>query len=318
MKHFLKLIRIENLVLFAFMQLIIKYGFLNQIHFKDALGAQQSLVLWQSLSNFQYILLVSATLFILAGGYIINAIFDVDTDNINKPSEVVIDKHISEKTAYNLYFIFTCLGVGIGFYLSRVINKPAFATLFIICAALLYIYSNGLKQIPILGNVIVAIVAGLSIINISFFNILPAIYSGNEFFMKTLVSILTDYAIFIFLLQFAIEIIKTIANEKGDAAFGISTVATYFGIKKAKIIGMISLLIFISYLTYYLLENLAHNLYAVGYFILFIIAPLVVVIIKLFKYKQTKEYVLLINILKLVQITTILSLLIILISMQYA
>ena len=95
----------------------------------------------------------------------------------------------------------------------------------------------------------------ISFINISFFNILPAIYSGNEFFMKTLVSILTDYAIFIFLLQFAIEIIKTIANEKGDAAFGISTVSTYFGIKKAKIIGMISLLIFISYLTYYLVLN---------------------------------------------------------------
>ncbi len=318
MKHFLKLIRIENLVLFAFLQFIIKYGFLNQIHFKDALGAQQSLVLWQSLSNFQYILLVSATLFILAGGYIINAIFDVDSDNINKPSEVVIDKHISEKTAYNLYFIFTCLGVGIGFYLSRVINKPAFATIFVICAALLYIYSNGLKQIPVLGNIIVAIVAGLSIINISFFNILPAIYSGNEFFMKTLVSILTDYAIFIFLLQFAIEIIKTIANEKGDAAFGISTVATYFGIKKAKIIGMTSLLIFISYLTYYLVENLVHNLYAVGYFTLFVIAPLLVVAVKLFQFEQTKEYILLVKILKTVQITTILSLLIILISMQYA
>ena len=318
MKHFLKLIRIENLVLFAFLQFIIKYGFLNQIHFKDALGAQQSLVLWQSLSNFQYILLVSATLFILAGGYIINAIFDVDSDNINKPSEVVIDKHISEKTAYNLYFIFTCLGVGIGFYLSRVINKPAFATIFVICAALLYIYSNGLKQIPVLGNIIVAIIAGLSIINISFFNILPVIYSGNEFFMKTLVSILTDYAIFIFLLQFAIEIIKTIANEKGDAAFGISTVATYFGIKKAKIIGMISLLIFISYLTYYLVENLAHNLYAVGYFTLFVIAPLLVVAVKLFQFEQTKEYILLVKILKTVQITTILSLLIILISMQYA
>ena len=66
MKHFLKLIRIENLVLFAFMQIIIKYGFLNHIHFKDALGAPQSLVLWQSLSNFQYVLLVFATLFILS------------------------------------------------------------------------------------------------------------------------------------------------------------------------------------------------------------------------------------------------------------
>ena len=318
MKHFLKLIRIENLVLFAFMQLIIKYGFLNHVHFKDALGAPQSLVLWQSLSNFQYILLVSATLFILAGGYVINAIFDVDTDYINKPSEVVIGTHISEKTAYNLYFILTCLGVGIGFYLSRVINKPAFATLFIICAALLYIYSNGLKQIPILGNVIVAVVAGLSIINICFFNILPAIYSGNEFFMKTLVSILTDYAIFIFLLQFAIEIIKTIANEKGDATFGISTVATSFGIKKAKIIGMTSLVLFICYLTYYLIENLAYNLYALSYFTLFVIMPLVFIAIKLFQFKQTKEYALLVNILKIVQITTIVSLLIILISMQYA
>ena len=318
MKHFLKLIRIENLVLFAFIQLVIKYGFLNHIHFKDALGAPQSLVLWQSLSNFQYVLLVFATLFILAGGYIINAIFDVDTDNINKPNEVVIGTHISEKTAYNLYFIFTCLGVGIGFYLSRVINKPAFATIFVICAALLYIYSNGLKQIPVLGNAIVALVAALSIVIISLFNIFPAIYGGNEFFMKTLVSILTDYAIFIFLLQFTIEIIKTIANEKGDASYGISTVATSFGIKYSKIIGTASLVLFISYLTYYLVENLAHNLYAVGYFILFIIAPVVFIGIKLFQYELNKEYLLVIRILKIVQITTMLSLLIILISMQYA
>jgi 4-hydroxybenzoate polyprenyltransferase len=318
MNHFFKLIRLENLVLFAFMQLIIKYGFLNHIHFKDALGAPQSLLLWQSLSNFQYVLLVSATLFILAGGHIINAIFDVDTDNINKPNDVVIGTHISEKTAYNLYFIVTCLGVGIGFYLSRVINKPVFATVFIICAALLYIYSNGLKQIPILGNLIVAFVAALSIVNISFFNILPAIYGGNEFFMKTLVSIITDYAIFIFLLQFTIEIIKTIVNEKGDATYGISTVAISFGIKNAKIIATASLVLFIGYLTYYLVENLARNIYAVGYFILFIIAPLLFVAIKLYQYQLKKEYVLLVNILKIVQTTTILSFIVILISIQYA
>ena len=81
---------------------------------------------------------------------------------------------------------------------------------------------------------------------------------------------------------------------------------------------MTSLLIFISYLTYYLVENLAHNLYAIGYFTLFIITPLMVVAIKLFQFEQTKEYILLVKILKTVQITTILSLLIILISMQYA
>jgi 4-hydroxybenzoate polyprenyltransferase len=120
------------------------------------------------------------------------------------------------------------------------------------------------------------------------------------------------------LLQFAIEIIKTIANEKGDAAYGISTVATSFGIKYSKIIGSASLVLFISYLTYYLIENLAHNLYAVGYFILFIIAPVVFIGIKLFQYEKSKSYMLVVKILKVVQITTILSLLIILISMQYA
>jgi hypothetical protein len=81
---------------------------------------------------------------------------------------------------------------------------------------------------------------------------------------------------------------------------------------------MTSLIIFISYLTYYLVENLAHNLYALGYFTLFVITPLLVVALKLFQFEQAKEYVLLVNILKIVQITTILSLLIILISMQHA
>ena len=70
---------------------------------------------------------------------------------------------------------------------------------------------------------------------------------------------------------------------------------------------MISLLIFISYLTYYLVENLAHNLYAIGYFTLFIITPLMVIAIKLFQFEQPKEHILLVNILKIVQITFRLS-----------
>lgn len=318
MKHYLKLIRIENLILVAFMQLIIKYGFFNFIHFKDALGAQQSLILWQSLSDFQYILLVFVTLCIMAGGYIINNIFDVETDTINKPQNVVVGNYISEKNAYNLYFILTCVGVGLGFYLSRVINKPAFATIFVICAALLYIYSNGLKQIPILGNAIIGILASLSILIIGFFNIMPAIYSGNEFFMKTLLAILNDYAIFAFILHFAREIIKTIEDYEGDKAYEITTVATSFGIKTAKIITATSLIILIGYLVYYIKVNLSHNLYTVAYFIIFMIAPLLFVTIKIFQADKKDDFSFLSKSLKIVMLTTILSLVVILISMQYA
>ena len=81
----------------AFMQLIVKYGFLNHINFSDSMGAQQSLKFWQSLADWQYVLMVFATMCIMAGGYIINNIFDRDIDMVNKPENVVVGTYISEK-----------------------------------------------------------------------------------------------------------------------------------------------------------------------------------------------------------------------------
>ena len=62
---YLKLIRYQNLLLLAFMQLLFRYGFLK---------FQNNIVL--SLSDWQYGLLVLATILIAAAGYIINDIFD--------------------------------------------------------------------------------------------------------------------------------------------------------------------------------------------------------------------------------------------------
>ena len=130
MIHFFKLIRYQNLLMLAFMQLIFRYGFLK----------------WQnvplSLADWQYGLLVLATVLIAAGGYVINDIFDQDTDSENKPSKVIVGNKISESLAYNLYVGLTIAGVGIGFYLSNVILKPGFATLFILIASLLYLYAT--------------------------------------------------------------------------------------------------------------------------------------------------------------------------------
>ena len=100
---YLKLIRYQNLLMLAFMQLIFRYGFTNQ----------QNIGL--SLAHWQYVLLVLSTVCIAAGGFIINDIFDVETDTQNKPNEVIIGKSISESLAYNLYGGFTIIGVGIGF-----------------------------------------------------------------------------------------------------------------------------------------------------------------------------------------------------------
>nr|HMQ45329.1 UbiA family prenyltransferase [Mariniflexile sp.] len=125
--NFLNLIRWKNLLLIATVQLLIKYALL------EPFGVQTAL------SSLGISLLMLATLCIAAAGYIINDIFDVETDSINKPEKLIVGKSISEKTAYNLFFIFNMVGVGVGYYVSHLVNKDAFFSLFVIISVLLYV-----------------------------------------------------------------------------------------------------------------------------------------------------------------------------------
>lgn len=295
MKNFLKLIRIEQLTFIALVQLILKYTFLDYATV-------------QALANWQYALLVVASLCIAAGGFIINDIFDVEVDAINRPNQVYIGTYFSEKTAYNWYFGLNIVGVGIGFYLSRVVERPSYAAIFIICSALYYVYSNGLKQIPIIGNGIVALLMAINLLVIGFFNLFPTVYKGNEALIMNLFSIIVDYAIMIFLLFFAQEILKTIKNKEGDSQFELTTVATTFGIKKALLLISSLILILLAFIVYYLITNLAYMPYVIGYFILLMIAPLLFFILRSFQANTQRDFILLEKILKVVSVITMLSL----------
>ncbi|HMI06823.1 MAG TPA: UbiA family prenyltransferase, partial [Flavobacterium sp.] len=139
MKDFFKLIRYQNLLMLALMQFVIRYGFLKRLGIP------------LSLTHLQYALLVLSTVLIAAAGYVINDVFDQQTDAKNKPLKVIVGKTISEAKAYNIYAILNISGVAIGFYLSNVIEKPGFAAVFIVIAATLYLYANSLKQMMIVG-----------------------------------------------------------------------------------------------------------------------------------------------------------------------
>lgn len=180
----LNLIRYKNLLMLAFMQLIFRYGFLKLQNIDLALA------------DWQYGLLVLSTVLIAAGGYVINDIFDQETDRINKSDKVIVGKSISEAKAYNLYAFLNISGVAIGFYLSNVIMRPNFAALFVLIAATLYIYATSLKQMLLLGNIIVALLLSLSVIFIGIFDIFPATDATNQKVMASLFSILLDYSIF--------------------------------------------------------------------------------------------------------------------------
>ena len=136
------------------MQLIFRYGFLKL----------QNIPL--ALIDWQYILLILSTVCLSAGGAIINAIFQQDSDSENKPDFQVVGKFISENNAYNLYAAFTFIGVSIGFYLSNLIQKPNFAILFILIASTLYFYGSSMKNSVLLGNIIIAFVSSIYVIMI--------------------------------------------------------------------------------------------------------------------------------------------------------
>ena len=303
---YLKLIRFQNLLMLAFMQLVFRYLFLAQSYVDLAL------------TDFNYILLIFATVCIAAGGYVINNIMDQDTDEIAKPQNRVVGVSVTETVAYNWYIGLTIVGVGIGFYLSNVIYKPTFASMFILVATLLYMYATSFKQIPVLGNVVVALMLSTSIIIIGLFDILPAIDADNRFRMKEAFDILMHYAIFAFIINLIREIVKDMEDMDGDYQSGINTLPITIGVQKTKIIVGVLTVISIGILAYYVNSYLFELDYVVYYAMILIVGPLIYFGVKLLNASTKKEFHHLSLVLKIILFFGILSVAVIVYNLKLA
>ncbi|MFV8323831.1 geranylgeranylglycerol-phosphate geranylgeranyltransferase [Flavobacterium sp. LB3P21] len=302
---FLKLIRYQNLLMLAFMQLIFRYVFFK---FQDIPLA---------LADWQYVLLVLSTILIAAGGYVINNVFDQNTDTINKPNNVIVGKTISETNAYNLYIGLTVTGVAIGFYLSNVILKPGFASIFILIAATLYLYATSLKQMMIIGNIIVALLLSFSVVIIGIFDLFPTIHEGNQQQMGIVFSILLDYALFTFFLNFMREIVKDIEDVDGDYNQGINTLPIAIGKSRtSKIVFGLSFLP-ILFMLYYINKYLLDLVFTTVYLLLFVVGPLLYFTVKIWTAKSKKEFHTLSMLLKWILLFGILSIIVISLNIKY-
>lgn len=289
------------------MQLLFRYAFLKQ----------QEVPL--ALSDWQYGLLILSTALLAAAGYVINNIYDVGTDSINKPNDVVVGKGITETAAYNIYIGLNISGVAIGFILSNIIMRPTFASLFILIASLLYFYATTLKQIMILGNFVVALLLAVSVLIIGVFDLFPATTAENQAQMASLFSILIDYALFAFMINFIREIVKDIEDVNGDYNMGMNTLPVAIGVSRAAKIALgFAIIAFILsglYCNTYFMQN---KLYiAVFYAFATVLAPLLYFIVKIFSAKSQKDFHHLSSILKLILFFGILSILVIAFNIKY-
>lgn len=278
MLNYLKLIRVQNLIFIALTMFLIKYGLFEP--FGVAI----------TLNLFGFSLLVLAVVSVAASGYVINDIFDVPADLKNKPTRTYINKNISEKAAYRLFFALNIIGVGLGFYLSNMIGRPGFSAFFIFGSAILYLYNSQLQQTILVGNILVSLIVGLIPVGVGLYDLLPAITPGNQQTQSTIFSILIDYSIFAFLINLLREIVKDQQDIDGDYNAGYKTLPIVFGKNRTNKILFVGALIPLGFLIYYIYQYLFENISAVIYTLLLLVGPLLFFLINIWSVEKKSEY----------------------------
>ncbi|WP_264509603.1 geranylgeranylglycerol-phosphate geranylgeranyltransferase [Flavobacterium sp. N1719] len=295
---FLQLIRYPNILALIGMLFVIRYGFLEQLS------------LYLALTPLEFLLFVTAVACIAAGGYIINDVFDQEVDAINRPNRVLIGSAISEANAYYWYGGLSITGVGIGMYLSNCIGRPGFGVFFVLVVALLYVYSSSLKQMPFVGNLVIGLLTGATIILEAIFDLYPITNASNNVAMSALFGMLKYYALFAVLLTVIREIIKDAEDREGDDALGMQTLPLVLGTQKTNILVAAIAVISAVLALYYCFTDLFNNSYflIIGYLLFFTVAPLLFIAIRVLQAQTKADYAQLSKLMKFITLLGILAL----------
>lgn len=288
----LQIIRWKNLVMIALVQMLIKFYLMTLFEITAVL------------SNWQFVLIVLASILIAAAGYVINDIYDVETDTINKPTKVWIPTYLKEKKAKLLYYLLSLLGFSLGVYVSFSLQSIQSLIWFLIPIFLLYIYAVWAKKVLILGNLLISLLVAYSLLIVVLFE--TNIITQSDLNFDSLEYIIFFLAVFAFIITFIREIVKDVEDIEGDKVTGVISIPIKYGIEKTKIIarnlvrivmGLIGAIAFMQYVQQPIL---------VGYLVLGVLASLFLFLILLRKAKTPKNFKKLSTLLKIIMLIGVL------------
>ena len=204
---------------------------------------------------------------------IINDLFDINTDKINKPKNYPFNFYTLNiyQKKYSSFLIFILLLILIPLLIAHnYFDKNSIIYLYIIFF-LIIIYTPCLKGTPLIGNIIIS-------------HIVSSVFIITELILENSFCKILFYPIILtFMLTFIRELAKDIDDIKGDKSAGLKTFPVLFGIKYAKYVLTIltTVLIIVSIYPYYL------NIYPNQYLFLLVLLvhiPLISCIFYLWKY----------------------------------
>jgi 4-hydroxybenzoate polyprenyltransferase len=106
---FFRLIRLPNLLIVAATQILIRYSIISPLLAQGNMSLQ--------LPNGLFAMLVLATVFTTAAGYVINDYFDRKIDRVNKPSAVIVGKLVYPRHAMAYHSAYQVLYLVSGYLL---------------------------------------------------------------------------------------------------------------------------------------------------------------------------------------------------------
>ncbi len=313
MKEFLRLIRWQNLSIVILTMVLMRYAviapLLGKIGVVLTQGTGEELPVTLQFPWYDFIILVAATVFITAGGYVINDYFDIKTDLINK-GKVIVGTKIPRRTAMMYHNIFNIVGVAAGFYISWKAGYTMMGALFLIVSGLLYFYSASYKRQFLVGNIIVAVLTAMVPLLVAFYE-WPSLYRYYAVNANSVPEIniifywVGGFALFAFLTTLTREIIKDIEDFEGDIAYGRNTIPVVLGILPSKIVSvcLIFLTIILLYLTWFFFVN---DMITLIYITAGVVLPLFLVIYKVFISQNRKQLHSASNIMKIAMVAGIL------------
>ena len=296
---FLKLIRLPNLFFIALTQALFQFCIYYPLY--RAVIPEKDLL--------HFILLVFASLFIAAAGYVINDYFDINIDEVNKPEKMVVDKIIHRRWAIAWHFILSFSGIVLTAIAIPVLQKWYLIVANIACVAILWFYSTKFKKSLLVGNIVISLLTAWTILILFFSKVSvgnafdPGNYSQPKLFRFAFL-----YAGFAFVSTLIREAIKDMEDIKGDRKYGCRTMPIVWGINATKVyiaVWMVVLIVMLLIIQVYILQF--RWWWAVAYSVLLVVVPLVLIFKKLFNASSTEDYHHLSNRIKLVMLTGILS-----------
>ena len=291
MTNWLTLFRWPNVMLIIIAHLLLRFSFLPAFELTSYLSLTDFFVL-----SFSIIL-------IAISGNIINDIYDIKTDFVNRRSRPIAQQKIGVSQAYLVYVILIIVAVILAFYLSFKYDIWVLIGIEIIVMVLLFWYAKRLKAVPVLSNFLVSVLVSLAII------LVVIVDTNFEVFNLTQAkSWLIFYAVLAFWTNFNRELIKDIIDIKGDHAQHILTLPIILGKSRTNTLIFISTVLLIVSLLFGVKVFLEASPVFIIYIIFGISVPLGFVNYKIWKHETQVNYKLLSHIYKLVLLLGLCSL----------